>query len=242
MHPYHLEIKAAIEELAAKGHAPLDENGSRYIGSTKPVYFIRAADLRKLFGEFPRNHPDLSTAEFVSLLDSLSQGKTYNEFAAVGLLLNACPEQRRAIDPYCLDRWLNYAEGWAEVDVICQLSFTAKEMLAKWETWQALLSGFAESEAVQERRASLVLLTKPLRETGDQRLADLAFANVEKLKGEKSILITKAVSWILRSLIKYHRVEVEKYLDANMNSLPKIAIRETRNKLAGGVKAKRTNS
>ncbi|MBI2314815.1 DNA alkylation repair protein [Candidatus Daviesbacteria bacterium] len=35
-------------------------------------------------------------------------------------------------------------------------------------------------------------------------MADLAFENIDKLKAEKDVLITKAISWVLRSLIKNH--------------------------------------
>jgi 3-methyladenine DNA glycosylase AlkD len=88
-----------------------------------------------------------------------------------------------------------------------------------------------------KRRASLVLLTRPLRESDDPRLARLAFAIIGRLKHEKDILVTKAVSWLLRALIKYHRREVEAYLEDNMDTLPKIAVRETRNKLQSGRKS-----
>jgi len=38
-------------------------------------------------------------------------------------------------------------------------------------------------------------------------------------------------------LIKHHRQEVEDYLKDNSDSLPKIALRETRNKLKSGRKS-----
>lgn len=103
----------------------------------------------------------------------------------------------------------------------------------------SLLTAFTQDANVHKRRASLVLLTKPLRESDDPRLAKLAFANAGKLKREKDILVTKAVSWILRSLIKHHRAQVEAYLEAHADTLPKIAVRETRVKLQTGKKAGR---
>jgi 3-methyladenine DNA glycosylase AlkD len=241
LHTYHNEILEEIEKHIADDSVPLERDGFRYIGTTKSVYFLRAADFRRIFIDFAKRHPDLTTTEFVALLDTLSLGKTYNEFAAVGLLLGVYPKLRVVLDPHSLDRWLAHAEGWAEVDVICQLNFTADEVLANWETWKDLLTAFAESENTCKRRASLVLLTKPLRESDDSRLADLAFANTDKLKGEKDKLIAKAVSWILRSLIKYHRTEVEQYLDVNAATLPRIAVRETRRKLTEGVKRRTPN-
>lgn len=236
MHPYHEEILAQIKQCAAKENVPLKKEGNRYVGTTKPIYLLKAAAIGGIFREFKDRHADLTHLEFVALLDSLALGKTYNEYVSVGILLGKYPQLRAALDPRYLDRWLEHAEGWAEVDVTCQLNFTAAEMLSDWTTWKRLLTAFAKDTNVHKRRASLVLLTKPLRESDDARLAKLAFANIDKLKREKDILITKAVSWVLRALIKHHRAEVEAYLDANVDSLPKIAVRETSVKLRTGKK------
>ncbi len=239
MHRYHKEILEQIKQRAAETNTPLQQ-GNRYVGTTKPIYSIRSAVVGEMFREFKKRHADLSLDEFVALLDSLAPGETYNEFTAIGVLLGAYPKLRAALDPRCLDRWLEHASGWAEVDVTCQFNFDAHEMFTNWNAWKKLLTDFTKSPNVHKRRASLVLLTKPLRESDDARLAKLAFANADKLKHEKDILITKAVSWILRSLIKYHRAEVEAYLYANANELPKIAIRETRIKLKTGTKSGRS--
>lgn len=233
----HREIIKAIEKRAAEENVPLQKDGNRYVGTTKPIYSLKAAVIGQMFREFKSRHADLTLAEFVALLDSLSLGKTFNEYIAVGILLGKYPQLRAALDPRCLDRWLVHAQGWAEVDVTCQLNFTAAEMLSDWKTWKRLLTAFAKDANVHKRRASLVLLTKPLRESDDARLGKLAFANIDKLKHDNNILITKAVSWLLRVLIKHHRAEVEAYLDANADALPKIAIRETRVKLKTGKKA-----
>ena len=239
---YHQEIIEEIGKSIADKNVPLEKNSAHYIGTTKPVYYLRPADLRMIYRGFAARHPDLTLTEFVSLLDSLCTGETYNEFIAIGLLLEVYPKLRSAIDPICLDSWLEHAQGWAEVDVICQFNFTSDEMLADWEAWKTELKALAASDNVHKKRASLVLLTKPLRQSGDQRLAQMALMNVEQLKGEKSILVTKAVSWVLRAMIRYHRSEVEHYLEMNAATLPKIAIRETRNKLVRGVKVKTVSS
>ncbi|KKS65087.1 MAG: hypothetical protein UV33_C0013G0017, partial [Candidatus Daviesbacteria bacterium GW2011_GWA1_42_6] len=99
-----------------------------------------------------------------------------------------------------------------------------------------LLNKFVKDPDIHKRRASLVLLTKPVSHSDDPRFSDLAFENLDKLKKEKDILITKAVSWLLRDLIKYHRDRVEDYLKANKAILPKIAVREVTNKLQTGKK------
>ncbi len=112
-------------------------------------------------------------------------------------------------------------------------------MLANWSDWKRVLDSLSKSKNVHHRRASLVLLTKPMRDSADARLEGIAFANVDRLKHERDILITKAVSWILRAGITNYRRRVEAYLRDNADSLPKIAIRETKNKLRTGLKSGR---
>jgi len=239
MHADHKEILQQIEKYAAEENVPLREQGDRYVGTLKPCYMLRTPAFYEIIGDWIKRHPDLTLTEYLDLLDSLSQGATYNEFVCVGALLGALPQMRKTLEPRHLDRWLEHAQGWAEVDVICQPNYTAEEMLSHWKDWKILLISFSKNDNVHKRRASLVLLTKPLRESADPRLARLAFANIGKLKRDKDILITKAVSWLLRALIKHHRQEVEMYLNDNLDTLPKIAIRETRNKLQSGKKSRR---
>jgi len=60
--------------------------------------------------------------------------------------------------------------------------------------------------------------------------------NVEKLKTEKDVLITKAISWVLRSMILTNPEVVREYLEKNKDSLPRIALREATTKLLTGKK------
>jgi 3-methyladenine DNA glycosylase AlkD len=242
MHPYHKEILAQIIKRAAKENIPLVKSGDRYVSTSKPVYMVRTAMFYEIVDDWAGRHPNLTEDEFVDLLGSLAQGETYNEFVCIGALLSRMPKMRAALDPRHLDNWLRYAQGWAEVDSLCQLCFTAKEVLEKWNEWKSVLAVLCKSDNIHNRRASLVLLTKPLRESDDPRLARMAFANIDKLKHEKEILITKAVSWLLRALIKHQRQEVIAYMDKNAETLPKIAIRETRVKLETGTKAGRSRA
>ena len=81
-----------------------------------------------------------------------------------------------------------------------------------------------------------MLLVRPAGKSADPRLYALALETIEALKHEREILITKAVSWLLRALTEHHAAEVGTYLDAQGRTLPAIAVRETRAKLATGRK------
>jgi len=85
----------------------------------------------------------------------------------------------------------------------------------------------------------MVLLCKALRQSNDSLLSNMAFQLVDHLQSEKEVLITKAISWILRSLIKYHPKEVSDYMAKNIKTLPRLALREATHKLLTGVKTPR---
>lgn len=153
-----------------------------------------------------------------------------------GILLGYMPAQRRMLNPSLYDEWLEHTEGWAAIDAICYGNFTAKEMLENFTAWKTLIKRLKDSENINKRRAAIVLLTKPVTQSDDQRLSQLAFHIIHALKSEKSILITKAISWLLRNLTKLHSGEVNTYLHSQKDKLPKIAVRETLNKLQYGTK------
>jgi 3-methyladenine DNA glycosylase AlkD len=112
-------------------------------------------------------------------------------------------------------------------------------LLEDWPAWRSLVKRLARDSSLHRRRAALVLLVGPVRHCRDARLRELALETIDTLKAQREIMITKAISWLLRSLITQHRDAVARYLEANAADLPKIAVRETRTKLATGRKTSR---
>ena len=233
---YHLEFLKELKIHARHGTKHQKERDKSYIGSKKFSYMIKIPVLRQIIKGWIKKHKMISIAEYIRLLNSLYEGESHDERCIAGKLLEFLPKLRKQLNPRLLKKWLNGAEGWSEVDSICQSNFSAEEMLTNWKVWRELITDFAEDKDIHRRRASLVLLTKPVHHSADLRLSKLAFETIEKLKVEKDILITKAVSWLLRDLIKNNTEEVKDYLDKNKNSLPKIAVRETTRKLLTGRK------
>jgi 3-methyladenine DNA glycosylase AlkD len=208
----------------------------KYLGSNKPTKCTKTEDVIKLAKKIIKDNAP-NQKEFIDLLDSLyKNATTFQEVDLAARLLGVAPNSKKQINPTKLDYWLNFTHGWAETDVLCQNNFTDEELLGNWLIWKKLLIKFSKDKNVHKRRASLVLLVKSVRLSPDTRLSDLAFKNINRLKKEKDILITKAVSWILRSLIKFHKEEVASYIIKNKEVLPRIAIREVTNKLITGKK------
>lgn len=233
---YHLEFLKELEKHAGQGTKYQKDRDKSYIGSKKFSYNIKTPIKKQIVKDWIRRHPKISISEYIELLNSLYFGQSHDERSIAGKLLEFLPKLRRQINPMLLKKWLNDAEGWAEVDSICQSNFSAEEMLSNWNVWKKMISDFSTDKNIHRKRASLVLLTSPVHESPNPELSSLAFANIERLKGEKDILITKAISWLLRDLIKNHKNEVENYLDKNKTSLPKISVREVTRKLLTGRK------
>jgi 3-methyladenine DNA glycosylase AlkD len=233
---YHLELISEVKAHAKQLSQSQKEKLENYIGTSKACYAIGADIEKQIIKQWIKKHPDLTASEYIELLDSLCQGESINEISIAGELLESWPRLRENVEPRHLDVWLNRVQGWAEVDSLCQSKFSAAEVLANWKEWKSLLTKLASDNNTHKKRASLVLLTKPVRDSEDTRLADLAFMNIDKLKKNRDILVTKAVSWLLRDLIKYNRQRVKTYLRKNEDTLPKIAIRETKTKLLTGRK------
>lgn len=207
-----------------------------YLGHKHFSYHISNPVKHKIVKEFFGKFNDLDFKTFKKLLDILYAGKSYDEKSVGGKLLDHYKKHRALIKPQMLKGWLKKLEGWAEIDSLCQSVFSTENILSNWPEWSNTLKLFSSDKSISVRRASLVLLTGPLSKSADERMFQLGLKNIDNLKSEKDILITKAVSWLLRSMVKHHKAKVSAYLKKNAETLPKIAIRETSKKILTGKK------
>lgn len=232
----HLQILDFLENSNSNSDSAENQWVQRYLGSNNPTRGIKTIEIRKFAKKIVEDN-NLDGQKLIDLLNSLYQnGTTFNEIDIASKILGTKAKFCANLDPNILDTWLNYTYGWAEVDGLCQSNFTQDILLSNWSVWQNLLAKFNKDTNIHKRRASLVLLNKSLGQSDDSRLSKLAFKHIDNLKSEKEVLITKAISWSLRSLVKFHGDKVLEYLEKNQNSLPKIAYCETLTKATTGRK------
>jgi 3-methyladenine DNA glycosylase AlkD len=233
--PIHQQLLKKFSKLESTNKKEM-EWVKKYLGTDKTCQGIAFKDMNAIATALTKEN-NFTEEKLIDLLNSLyTNGSSFTELAMAASLLGRHQKIKENMDLSNVDNWLNYTHGWAEIDMLCQSNFTAKEVLNRWTEWKKLLEKFVKDENISKRRASLVLLTKPLRQSDDPQLSKLAFEQVEKLKHEKDILITKAVSWILRALVKFHKDEVLVYLKENKETLPSIAYREALSKALTGRK------
>ncbi|MFZ2152458.1 MAG: DNA alkylation repair protein [Microgenomates group bacterium] len=209
----------------------------KYLGTDKPTNCTRSIDIKYQATQILHDSIHSAT-EFYNYIDHLyTTGTTFEDLALAASIFSRGHKYRQDFDLSYLDKWLNYTVGWAEVDSLCQSNFHAIELLNNWDDWQKLLTKLSNSPNINQRRASLVLLCKSLGESDDLRIYNLALSLVEKMKHEKEVLITKAISWVLRQMVKHYSPKLKVYLDKNKATLPKIAYRETLKKITTGKKS-----
>jgi 3-methyladenine DNA glycosylase AlkD len=235
MHPEH---RSLLEQLHGArrpaAHGRFDPSG--YLGLDHPYLNVSVPDRRRIAKAWLAAHRSWPAEDVLALADSLVLGASHEEKTLATLLVANAPAVRARLVPAGVERWLDHLGGWAEVDSLCQNVFTAEELFADWAAWKDLIRRLAVDGNINKRRAALVLLTGTVARSDDERLVELAFEILERLKGERAILITKATSWLLRSLIPRRRDALTRYLRAQASTLPAIAVRETRRKLETGRK------
>lgn len=240
MDPYHREVLALIKKRSGKAtaHTFLDS----YLGNSHPRYKINLPTLRAIARDWMRAHRDMSPARFVKMLSGLAAGESSTEKMMVGILLDSATKEQKQFNPRVFLKWLDHLVGWAEVDAVCTGKYSKTEIPGRLAEWKTILGVLSKSNNINKRRASLVFLCSPLRSCDDPKLAAIALSTITRLKSEREVIITKAISWLLRSMVKQHRVAVADYLDKYGDTLPAIAVRETRMKLKTGRKAVKDRS
>lgn len=240
--PHAQSIQASIQALIQQVAQSTAQNGidskvgsklpANYSGSLHLEYGIPVPVLRATLREWSITHrAALTFAAWHATLDALYRGVSKEERKAAALLLENFPKFRQQLDPVDLEGWIGELSGWEEVDSTCQSIFTAKELLANWSAWQMTLRRLNADPKLEKRRASLVLLLRPVRESTDDSLVDLAFANLAACQHERDKLIAKAVSWLLRDLIKLQAPRVAQFLADHAATMPVSVHTEVRKKL-----------
>ncbi|MBI4062497.1 DNA alkylation repair protein [Candidatus Gottesmanbacteria bacterium] len=225
-----LECDFLLSEIKHKARNAGRFNLSKYLGTEHKLYNVSVPELRNIATKWVQDHSDID----IKLLDDLYSGQSREEKVLASTILGRSSTLLVSLDKSHIDRWLGQLEGWEEVDSMCdEIDVWLRADLKKR---YHVLKHWNKDKQIEKRRASLVVLCSSVRHDNSKFLAELSFEFIDALKTEKHVMITKAISWLLRSLIKHHKADVANYLKKNTKTLPKIAIREVMRKLETGKK------
>lgn len=227
---HHKELLAKIKLHARK----TDFDIGHYVGTLHPIYNVPIPMMRKIAKTFATEHKDISETNCTTLIDTLFHAPSFEEKVLATMILNNFPAILTAVPAASFDRWMGTLTGWAEVDIFCdEVDYWLR---ANPTTGVKLLRHWNKDPYLEKRRASLVVLCSSVRYSPDPQWKTLAFSLIGTLTHEKHVMITKAISWILRAMIKHHKNDVAAYLKTHSGTLPKIAVREATKKLLTGRK------
>ncbi len=140
-------------------------------------------------------------------------------------------EAMKAIEPGLVERLAKGLSSWADTDTFAQ--YIVGPAWKNKHIPDSMLLAWAKSDNLWLRRTALV---STIYLKGDVKRM-LRFSRM--MVDDREDMIVKALSWVLRKMIKYDRAEVEQFLKKHDKALAARIKREVRNKLETGLKTPR---
>jgi 3-methyladenine DNA glycosylase AlkD len=230
------------KELLLKTKAQLESNidlkyqksmSGFVVGGKAKLYGVKVPVLRKIAAEVNKDLKSATDEQFLEFVDKVyAQGSHEEKHLACYLV-----EKRKSVLGYfnwrLIKKWSAVVDNWANNDVLACLVIGPWVVL-NFEERIKYLEQFIDSKNLWHRRLALVSMIMPIRA---QKGVNVSLRFVSKVAKERDPMITKAVSWLLREMVrKGFSKEVTAYLKANKNVLAPLVVREVINKLTTGLK------
>jgi len=207
----------------------------RSIPSRLNVYGLRVFELRKIVRTWRRDHEDVDREHLMMLVEALWDGESREERMLALELLQQYPRWIRDLTWAHFDRWRRDLDNWELTDVL-GVGVLGLWMLHDTDARAERLWALLADEAVWSRRLGLVAAVGMNRARKDLTFPELTLDLVDHVKEERHPMITKAVSWMLRDMVKRHPDRAAAYLEENGTVLAGHVVREVSNKLKTGRK------
>lgn len=209
-------------------------HSGNYLGTAHTVYHVRVPDLHTIANAFHKQYKDMQMHDLIAICGALFCGTSREEKVLASMILAAFPDILKKLPAKHINRWMGTLSGWEEVGTFCR---DVDVWLRDDPTNRtSLLKQWNKHKMLEKRRASLVVLCSTVRKNNHAAWATLSYIFIGTLTSARHVMITKAISWLLRSLLTHHQKGVRVYLQTHTDSLPKIALRETLKKMETGKK------
>lgn len=234
------ERSRLLHEIRARADPAYQKVVERSISSSLTVYGLRVWEIRQIVKGWRRDHKDVSLDDLLPLVETLWAGESREERLVALELLQHYPHLIPDLSWARFESWRQNLDAWELTDVL------GVGVLGPWVAHDTERRGhhlreLLSDEDVWSRRLGLVGGIGWHRAQEGADLPLFVVELIDQAKDERHPLITKAVSWALRYLVKRHPAEVEAYLEENEAALAAHVLREVRNKLQTGRKdGKRT--
>jgi 3-methyladenine DNA glycosylase AlkD len=184
------DLEAGLRAIGTPERAAHEQ---RYLKSDLEHLGATVWQIRREVKSFAEQHPALSHAELVQLVDALWAKPVHERRMAAVLVLEAYPELVEPSDLPLLERLVRESKTWAYVDGLA--GDVLGELLVRRPDASAELDRWAEDQDFWMRRSALLAQIKPLKNGAPfARFAGYADAMLD----EKEFFIRKAIEWVLR--------------------------------------------
>lgn len=234
------DITAEADRLSAtlRSLAPVTVDPAPIIRTARLFYGASLEGMEGAARAWHREHPAADVGEVLALADTLWARAIREEMVLATMLVGRRPAVREAFGVRRLDRWGALLDNWETTDNL------GGRVLGPWAAADPAgrlgpLERLARRRNPWLRRLGLVgcvyLGRRPDAASWWPRVTGIVLV----LAADREAAIPRAISWVLRAHAGRCPGEVAAFLEEHGSALPAIAVRETRNKLATGLKAGR---
>lgn len=224
---YWEQIKTALTSISSPEKAM---SSRRYFPPGTLCMGVTANDIKSVVSQFQSQHKDLNAQQTLALTEYiLPKAKFSEEVLVTFALINKFVKKN--YDDNLLLRfkfWLeNYATNWSHVDDLCIKTIfvflvARPHLIETAQDW-------AYSNVSWCRRASNVVWVKFIkRKVGKTTYyldKKMVFKNCDLLIGDQDEFVQKSVGWLLKVTSLQHNDEVVKYIENNVEKMPRATLR-----------------
>jgi 3-methyladenine DNA glycosylase AlkD len=238
-----IDVKAERQHLLGQIEQYVDPEYQAGMSKAVPtglkMYGVKVPRLREISRDWQRAHKKIAREDLVALVETLWDGESREERVLALELLQRYKRWLPDLAWAHFERWRRGLDNWEVTDVL------GVRILGPWvledpdgrldHLW-ALIA----DEDVWSRRLAVVATVWLNRGRKDASFPAFTLELIDRVKEERHPMITKAVSWALREMIKKHPDRVAAYLEENREVLAAHVVREVDNKLRTGLKSGKT--
>lgn len=230
------QIQAFITQFQTEADAQYKVNLQAAAPTGQAVYGVRVPQLRQMAKTWHKAHADIEHSQLLALVEGLWSGTSREEKHLALELLRCYKRQVLLLHWDHFDRWRADLDGWELTDALGVYVF-GRWLLADPIDRLPYLQLLIHEDHLWSRRLAIVATVWLNRGQDGLSFPNLTLDLLDRVKTERTPIITKAVSWALRELIKKHPDRVADYIEKNDGVLAANVKREVRNKLRSGRKS-----
>ena len=227
--------QGALEELHRLSSEERREGMRRYFATSMDCIGVTVPDLRKLSRKISTELKERSREDCLGFVRDMLASNGMEARQLAYLVLSGHPATMAGLSVAELEELGSGNDNWGSVDAFAGL--VTGVLWQQGRLRDGTIHRWARSPIVWWRRTAVVsAVPLNLRSCGGRGDKRRTLEVVDLAKTDQHPMVTKAVSWALRSLVIWDPEAVRRYLKENETVLVALVKREVRNKLDTGRK------